>query len=182
MSAMGVFAPRRLLRRLSTTVAILAAFNFLAPLPADARVDVGAEMPRLSLQDWPGAPVEIDAGASPVLVVEFWATWCVPCRELLPAMARLLAEIDDPRLRVVAVNIEPKGPAIESFLDSVLPARTVPLYRDSGGRAMARLGAPGMPSIYLVVGGVVRAIEVGYDPARHAEFERSIRAALAELP
>lgn len=139
-------------------------------------------MPRLAVEAWDGGATEIDPAETPVLVVEFWATWCRPCRTLMPAMVRLLRKIDDPRLRVVAINIESDGALVERFVDQVLPERGLPLYRDPQNRLMGQLGAPGMPTTYVAVDGVVRGVYVGYSADAHHAMERLIRESLAEPP
>lgn len=157
---------------------VLAAL--LAPIapPAFAELAVGEPMPRFRVQTWQGEAVEIDPADHEVLVVEFWATWCRPCRELLPAMADVVARIDDPRLRVLVVNIESDRALADRFLGIHLPKRSLPLYRDPDNRLMSRFGAPGMPVTYVVVRGSVRVIEVGYSGELRDALPRLIRAAL----
>jgi len=160
---------------------VLAVFAMTCGVPviAQAGVAVGEPMPRFAVQSWEGQRVDIDPTNSPVLVVEFWATWCQPCRALLPAMAKMVASIDDARLRVIAINVESDAAAVERYLDIHLPQRGLPLYRDPDNRLMSQFGAPGMPVIYVVVEGVVRAIEAGYSEQTHQTIERLVRSALA---
>lgn len=129
------------------------------------QLSVGSDFPRVTLLDWEGASVELRDDREEIVVVEFWASWCTPCRSILPEVAALVRERAQ-GMHVYAVNIDRDREKADAFLRQHL--RTVPesmtLLRDPGGQLLSRFGAPGMPAVYCVQGGVVRLVEAGAQP------------------
>ncbi len=101
------------------------------------------------LSDLHGAPV----------VVNFWATWCVPCREEMPALER--AAKADTTVRFLAVDLDEDGERIRGFFDGLALERLVPLL-DVNAQAARRFGVASLPSTFFVdAAGVVRDVEIG---------------------
>ncbi|MBI3783414.1 MAG: TlpA family protein disulfide reductase [Deltaproteobacteria bacterium] len=147
---------------------------------ADASVHEGDAFPSLSLTDWNGQATTFAAAGDEVVVVEFWASWCVPCHDALPALARLAAQYEGKHLTVVLINIDAERAIAERKLSAVLSDHTrLVLLSDSNGEAMASVGAPGMPSTYIVSGGVISKILVGFGPAEHEAIDNAVRDAAA---
>ena len=156
-------------------VSLLAASSALA-------LQVGDRLEQLDLRDFSGEPAVLEPTQTEVLVIDFWASWCRPCREVLPALAAFATETADPRLRIAAIGIDRDRETATRFLDEVLPDRGLALYHDADGSVLARIGVPGMPTTVLVVEGVVRSIEVGFAPEQWAELRERVGAALAAQP
>ncbi len=109
---------------------------------------------------------------SPV-VVNFWATWCVPCREEMPALER--AAKADASVRFLAVDLDEDGQRVRGFFDGLGLERLVPLL-DVNAQAARRFGVASLPSTFFVdSAGVVRDLEIG-GPMSDAR----IRAGLAK--
>jgi thiol-disulfide isomerase/thioredoxin len=86
----------------------------LAALPlfqnaANAKLTIGDAAPPLKIAEWiKGDPVELSEGAGKtIFVVEFWATWCAPCRETIPHLTKLQQAYNDKNVVIVAVSNEP---------------------------------------------------------------------------
>jgi thiol-disulfide isomerase/thioredoxin len=164
----------------AASVALALAAVLLGAMPAVAKsLRVGEPMPSLSLNAWSGDSVILDSAAPGVLVVEIWASWCRPCREALPALAELVAQTADPRLRLAAVSIDRDRSVAERFLAEVLPAGGLPLYYDPQAKLPATLGAPGMPTTIVAVDGIVRSVEVGFSPESRERLRILVAEALA---
>lgn len=137
----------------------------IAGLAAGARAEhlsVGDSFPEVTLLNWDGAPVEIRDDTEQIAVIEFWASWCAPCRSILPEVAALASEHSE-GVHVYAVNIDRDRGKADDFLRQHLPVipRSMILLRDPGGELLARFGAQGMPAIYCAQEGVVRLVEAG---------------------
>ena len=106
---------------------------------------------RLRLSDFRGRPV----------LLNFWATWCIPCKRELPAMEALLRRHEADGLAVVAVNAaETYGPA-NRFLQELGVQLTAFAY-DPKGDVVRRYGVQGLPTSYFIdAEGVVRRVVAG---------------------
>jgi thiol-disulfide isomerase/thioredoxin len=129
------------------------------------------------------APAGVLADArGKVLLVDFWASWCAPCKASFPAYARLNARYGSKGLVIVAISVDEDRAAFETFVRRMSPPFAVAL--DTGHRLVSRVGVPTMPTCYLVDRtGVVRALETGFHGARtEAALGRQIEELLAEEP
>ncbi|HEY8491185.1 MAG TPA: TlpA disulfide reductase family protein [Dehalococcoidia bacterium] len=127
--------------------------------PGEGAALVGQRAPDFALASPEGETVRLsDLRGRPVLV-NFWATWCGPCLEEMPAIQRVYDQHAG-SVAVVAVNFrEGPGPAAE-FAGRL--GLTFPVVLDRAGEVAARYGVPGLPSSYFIdAEGVVRAVHFG---------------------
>jgi thiol-disulfide isomerase/thioredoxin len=141
---------------------------------------VGDRLPTFAVTAWDGKPLASADLAGKVVVVDFWASWCATCRQALPALDDMARRTAGQGVVVLAVNVDRDRAAAEAWLAERLPTRHVTLAHDDGGALMSRLGASGMPAVYVVDHtGVVRFVESGYAPERVRAIEDAIDAAIA---
>jgi cytochrome c biogenesis protein CcmG, thiol:disulfide interchange protein DsbE len=141
------------------------------------------QMPLVSLSD-PSAPPPAMTGK--ITLLNFWGTWCPPCRRELPGIARLAALLaDEPRFQLLAVSCGPGGPddldEIRSSTQAFLTKQKLDLdtWADPDGFARMTvaetLGFNAFPTTYLIgPDGLVRAAWVGYRPRDEADMARAI--------
>jgi len=92
------------------------------------------------------------------VVVNFWATWCEPCREEMPALDRAAAA--DPTLVVLALDLDEDASKIDGFLDSYGILRLEAIL-DAGKKVATRYGVVGLPSTFFIgPDGTVRHLEI----------------------
>ena len=78
---------------------------------------VGKPAPDFTLLDMQGQQVSLEQFRGKVVILNFWATWCPPCREEMPSMERLYRDLKDQGLVMLAVNVEENGQqAVSQFL------------------------------------------------------------------
>lgn len=126
-----------------------------------------------------GAEVVSDSLLGRVVLVDFWASWCVPCRKSFPWLAAMQEKYGPQGLTVVGVNLDKTRPAADAFLAQVPAPFT--LAFDPAGKTAAAWGVKGMPSTFLVGrdGSLLHA-HAGFDPAKTGSFEKLIEEALAK--
>lgn len=142
----------------------------------------GSAGQRLSLTapDLDGREVDIAArlGAK-ATVVDFWATWCEPCKEQMPVLDGLARELSGRGLAVFGVSVDEDRSQVVAFLQ----ARPVafPILWDKGATRLSRLDVSSMP-VTLIVDrrGVIRHVHQGWDARRGERERREIEALLAE--
>ena len=114
-----------------------------------------------------------------VVLIDFWASWCGPCRQSFPWMNGMQQQYRAEGLEVVAINLDEEPELAREFLRQ-MPAQFTVLL-DSDAQLPDAFGLIGMPSSYLIDRqGRLRAQHIGFHANRVAEYENSIKALLAE--
>lgn len=111
--------------------------------------------PALKLPDLDGRVHDLADLKGRVVVVNFWATWCPPCRREMPSLERLrqrLAMQDQPDqgLAVLAVDVGEDADTVFSFTGQLDPAPSFPLLLDKDSAAMQRWKVKGLPTTFVV--------------------------------
>ncbi|MCG3173890.1 MAG: Thiol-disulfide oxidoreductase ResA [Myxococcota bacterium] len=124
------------------------------PAPEAALTPIG--------QAQPGSSLGHELG-SRVTLIDFWATWCEPCRAAMPGIVRLDAEFRNRGLKVLSINVEPVEDQ-EQVLRFIRDFRmTMPVFRDDGGRLARAFSVTNYPTIIVLDSkGVVSEVLVGY--------------------
>ncbi|MGE3738368.1 MAG: TlpA family protein disulfide reductase [Geminicoccaceae bacterium] len=127
--------------------------------PAPAATAVGGELfaaskprpvPELRFVDGAGRPRALADFRGKVVLLNLWATWCVPCRKEMPALDRLQAHLGGPDFEVVALSIDRKGlPAVQAFY-AELGLKALAIYVDAKGDSANQVGALGIPTTLLI--------------------------------
>ena len=153
---------------------VLAAFVLAAPARAAGQGDAA---PAFSLPDASGAATTLASLRGRVVYVDFWASWCTPCKRSFPWMNELEARHRDSGLTIVAINVDKRREDALRFLRDG-PARFTVVF-DAEGRTPAAFDVKGMPSSYLIDReGRVAAVEEGFHDERATVIEQRIRALL----
>jgi len=119
---------------------------------------IGATAPDFEWTDLDGKTLRLSSYRGKVVVVNFWATWCLPCREEMPALQRVAAS--EPDVVVLEVDLMEPGDKARSFLDSLGLDRLQPVL-DGDGATTRRYGVLTLPSTFFVDrDGVIRHLEL----------------------
>jgi thiol-disulfide isomerase/thioredoxin len=113
-----------------------------------------------------------------VVVLDFWATWCGPCRIVMPKLSVLQQRYGAQGLRVVGLSTE-DADDVAAFAQHVSVA--YPIAVDTQSETTRDYGVSSLPTLVVVdKRGVVRDVSVGYDPGEDAQLEAMLRGLLAE--
>ncbi len=112
--------------------------------------DRPADLPDIQFVDGDGRALSLrDFRCRPVLL-NIWATWCVPCRKEMPSLDRLQAKFDPSRFLVLTLSIDNRGiPVVRQFYQE-LGLKSLGIYADQSGAALGLIGAPGLPTTVLL--------------------------------
>jgi thiol-disulfide isomerase/thioredoxin len=135
----------RVLRALGA--AAIAAAVTAAAAEADLRAWSG-DTPRLEAKDLDGKTVDLKRLKGRVVVVNFWATWCVPCRDELPALLQLKHRLEGKRFDLLTVNYGESPEKIAQYLQREKLAAPVLLDRDMETAKDWKVG--GLPMTFVV--------------------------------
>ncbi len=134
--------------------------------------------PTLHIDDLDGTPYKLEADRGGVVFVHFWASWCGPCREELPALQRMARQLEAEGLRIAVINTAEDEDTVFSFLASLAPDLRPLMDRD--GLATEAWQPRGLPATYLVdQQGTVRYQALGgrdWDKPVYLEFLRGMLA------
>jgi thiol-disulfide isomerase/thioredoxin len=142
--------------------AAVAALPKLGPAPA------------WSLKDVSGKDVSSAQFAGKVVVVDFWATWCGPCREEIPGYIALQKKYGADKLAIVGVSLDQAGPGVvKAFMEK--HGVNYPMVMGDDAAVAQFGGVEAIPTTFLIDrSGQIRDRKVGAMPA--AEYERKIAA------
>jgi thiol-disulfide isomerase/thioredoxin len=122
---------------------------------------------------------ELDNLRGRVVYLDFWASWCEPCRQSFPWMQRMKQSYETRGLSIIAVNLDHDRAAADSFLRRLKPDFEIRF--DPAGEWAEKFKLRGMPtSVIMDRHGVVRFTHVGFRPADGREYARQIEELLAE--
>ncbi len=107
-------------------------------------------LPEIVFADAGGAPKSLSDWRGKVVLLNIWATWCVPCREEMPMLDKLQAELGGKDFEVVAVNIDRGGGDKPAKFLAETGASHLALYTDPSGKLFSVLKAVGMPTTLLI--------------------------------
>jgi thiol-disulfide isomerase/thioredoxin len=126
------------------------------------------------------APFDLAAYEGKVVVVDFWASWCVPCRRSFPWLNAMHSKYADKGLVVVGVNLDQERSAAEEFLQEFPP--NFRIYYDESKSLAKEFGVVAMPSSYLLgADGEIRKRHYGFKVKKQDEYEAAIVDALNSL-
>ena len=157
---------------------LLLAATLAAAAVAHGAPPAATAAPEVTARSTNGAPFTLSSLRGRVVLLDFWAPWCVPCRASFPFLDSLAAKYASQGLAVVGLTLEEREKAVSAFLDAV-PVR-FPVVVDPTGKAGEAFGVVAMPTTFLIDReGRISARFEGGDPKVHAKIEAAAAALLA---
>ncbi|MEI6514385.1 MAG: TlpA disulfide reductase family protein [bacterium] len=162
---------------ISLKISRLTLVMFLTATCAIAGWKTGTPLPNLAKFKLDGAVPDL---AGKVVLVDFWASWCGPCKTSFPSLEKLQKLYGERGLVVLAVNQDKTDKAMRTFLTDH-PA-TFPIVRDTQNQLIAEADVSSMPASFLVDReGKIRHLHKGFHGEKTlAEYEQEIGVLLQE--
>jgi len=174
-------APGKLLTRALIIFSVLVANAQAAEQPPLTHnltpVNSTEKAPPLRLQNMDGDMVDIADLQGKVVVVNFWATWCPPCRREMGSLERLHLATKDKNVAVLAVDVGEDVDTVFSFMGTVEPSPSFPILFDTESDVMANWNVRGLPTTYIIdPSGAIKYQAVGGREFDHPELLKSVVA------
>lgn len=166
---------RFLTASLCAAVLSLAVSCAQTPPPETGSI-VGKSAPDFNLTGADGKPVKLSDLRGKVVVVDFWATWCPPCRQEIPDFVALQSKYADKGLVVVGLTVDDSWDPVRPFMSQ--NRMNYPVARvDDASIVKAYDVTQGIPTTFVIDrSGVIRLRHLGYAPA--ATFEKAVQDVL----
>lgn len=136
--------------------------------------------PYANLTDLPGSPVrQIDELHGKVVIIDFWASWCGPCRKSFPWLNQMQQKYQAQGLVILAVNEDEQREDANAFLKQY-PAEFAVLF-DQQGQVAQQYQLKGMPTtLVLDRQGQLKYSHIGFFESKTAQYEQDLQQLLAE--
>jgi cytochrome c biogenesis protein CcmG, thiol:disulfide interchange protein DsbE len=164
---------------LKMLLVIMAASFLTAPGPVDAAPRQGQSVPDFKVISTSGQAISQENYRGYVLVIDFFATWCSPCRQSIPHLIGLNREYGGQGLQILGMSLDEDGErAIKVFTDEFRINYPLAL---AGGSTAADFSVRSVPVMYLVdKKGKIAEVYRGYTNDMGRSMEQSIKRLLAE--
>ena len=157
----------------------LAAALLACSLAAGAATSNPVPAPDFALPARDGGEVRLSELRGQVVMINFWATWCGPCRQEMPLLEQLQVKYEPLGFTLLGVNVEPDSAAAVAWLKGV-PV-TFPILFDTRNAVADSFGVQGMPSsVFVDREGRVRYVHRGYKSGDEAQYADLIRSLVKE--
>jgi peroxiredoxin len=146
---------------------------------AAATLQTGAPAPAFQLNSNAGKPLALADFRGQIVLLNFWASWCGPCRQEMPILEQLNRQYRNKGVALLGVNVEPDSSAATDWLKAT-PV-SFPILFDVDSKVSKLYQVEGMPNtVILDRKGNVRYIHRGYQPGAENEYLDQIRALIRE--
>lgn len=137
------------------------------------------QAPDFTLQSVSGSNVKLSELRGSIVLVNFWASWCGPCRTEMPALDTLARSYADLGVVVLGVNVETESEGVNAYLSDI-PV-SFPVLLDQQNIASKAYSVEAMPTTVIIdKDGKVRSLHRAYQPGYEKKYEDDIHALLAE--
>jgi thiol-disulfide isomerase/thioredoxin len=166
---------RTLMHLAATAVVALAAAAATPALAAETK----APAPDFVLDSNTGKPIKLSGLKGQVVMMNFWATWCGPCRQEMPLLDSIYKQYKDKGFTLLGVNVEPDPKLANDWLKKA-PV-SFPVLYDVKSDVSTLYKVAGMPStVFIDKKGFVRVVHRGYKPGDENEYMNNIRMLMRE--
>jgi peroxiredoxin len=163
-----------------TLVRLVAAMTLCAGLISGTSADaIQGAAPDFTLKSQTGTNLKLSELRGQVVLINFWASWCGPCRQEMPALDELYQHYRSLDFTVLGVNVEENSANAKSLLKDIHV--TFPVLFDNQNTVSKLYNIKGMPSTILVDrDGNMRYLHMGYQPGFETEYQNQVRTLIRE--
>ncbi len=128
-----------------------------------------------------GKEIKLSDYQGKVVLLDFWASWCPPCREEMPALIKFYKSHTDPDFQLLAINIDDNKGNMDRFLDKLFPRATFPIISDDSQKIPPLFDIQAMPTtIFIDKKGKIRFWHNGFKESYVTDFNTELNQLLKE--
>jgi len=161
------------------SIGFLAGALLAASAAVPAADTASGPAPDFTLGSRAGKPLSLADYKGKVVMLNFWASWCVPCKQEMPLLDTIYKKYGKMGFTLIGVNVEPDSKAANAVLEKI-PV-SFPVVYDTDSKVSQLYQVSGMPSTVIIDRkGQMRMLHRGYKPGDENEYLDSIRALMKE--
>ena len=169
----------RILHLLTFTRMIATLMLGACLISVAAAEEIQGKAPDFTLKSRSGDNVKLSELRGKVILINFWASWCGPCRQEMPVLDQLYQRYRSLDFTILGVNVEENSDAAKSLLKDI--SVSFPILFDSANNVSKLYKVKGMPSTILVDrDGNMRYMYMGYQHGYEQEYQKQVRALIRE--
>lgn len=170
---------KRVLRNIKQGVVTLGLAALLTVSPAGADINSDGPAPDFALKSDSGENLRLSEFRGEVVMINFWASWCGPCRQEMPLLDEIYAQYQPMGFTILGVNVEEDSTKARKMLGDA-PVN-FPVLFDNDSEVSKLYNVVAMPSTVLVDrNGNVRYLHQGYKPGYEEAYQQQVRALIRE--
>ncbi len=141
----------------------------------------GTKAPEIAIRTQAGNDFKLSSLIGKVVIVDFWASWCGPCRLGMPFLQELHEKYKDKGLEVVGINLDAKQENIEKFIEKLSTKPSFTLLWDPKGTTPTAYKVSGMPTtLFIDKKGIIRYRHIGFKEEDKGTYRKLIEQLLSE--
>ena len=142
---------------------------------------VGSPAPEFEGKTIKAKEIKLSDYAGKVVLVDFWASWCPPCRKEMPELIKFYRAHKDSNFELIAVNIDEDKDNMQHFLDNLFPEPSFPIIADNNQKIPPLFNIEAMPTtIFIDKKGKIRFWHSGFKESYVSDFNSELTQLLKE--
>ena len=167
-----------MIRTLKKTICLAAISSLLIAGSAYADINAGPA-PDFTLKSDSGSNLRLSEFRGEVVMINFWASWCGPCRQEMPLLDQLYTRYNPLGFTILGINVEEDSKLAEKLLEEI-PVN-FPILFDTENAVSEKYNVVAMPSTIMVDrDGNMRYLHLGYMPGYEVDYETQIKELIRE--
>ena len=153
-------------------------FSFVALTHAQ---DVNSKAPDFTAKDMNGNTVHLSDLRGKVVLIDFWASWCMPCKKSMPHLIELYNAFGDTSFTVIGINVDTQLDKVKEFEEELNADIPFPVIFDKNSMIPPLYKVEGMPTTIVVNRqGVIKYKEVGYTNELKEKLDKTINQLISQ--
>jgi len=137
--------------------------------------EVGSKAPDFSAKDLNGNNIKLSEIKDKVIVLDFWASWCIPCKKSMPHLADLYNKLKDTSFTIIGINLDDDKNKINSFKESIGIEIPFSIIHDKESKLPELYNVEGMPTTIIIdKQGTIKFKETGFDSVLKEKIDKTI--------
>ncbi len=145
------------------------------------QVKIGSPAPNFDGKTSRGNKIKLSDYRGKVVLIDFWASWCPPCREEMPELIKFYDLHNSSKFELLAINIDKEKANMDHFLDKLFPQPSFPIIVDDNQKIPALFNIQAMPTtIFIDKKGNIRFWHNGFEKSYVNDFNSELTQLLKE--